>query len=637
MAITWGEVVNSKGKLGIEVTLSNNEDKITTSVTIDVYIWTRYSTKDSSNTLYFNNESSAATSALGDPVSINTTSNSSWSTSNKKKIYTYNVSYNRTKANRTVKCAAKLTGVDYIGGAMSVTASYSIPARQSYTVKYNANGGGGAPSSQTKYYGYDLTLSSTKPTRTGYIFKGWGTTSGTTTVSYSAGGTYKTNSSITLYAIWEAKTYAVTYNANSGTGAPDNQTKTYGVSLTLSSKTPSRQNYTFKGWATSSGSNTVVYNPGDSYTSNSSITLYAVWDLTYQKPTVKILSISRHSGIKNDDNGTRACITFSWSCDQSGGSNHVDSIIIYYKKSTDDDTAYATCKTVISSDDGSTLTSNIQSPITDSDIEFSISYSYTIKVVVTDSKGGSTSVTTTLPGAAFVIDFLSGGKGVSMGKPAEIENAFECAFDIYANSIIYDRFGKKVTNGFAEYSSDSAIDPNETTEQLVLTNHANNPLGSGKFSYIITVFSGDKGTSSYRAQIAIPYDSLGSMYHRYYNGSWSDWRRHRNATNDCLTSLWSGSWKTGTISVPNTENYTMFAVKNKAMAVYVPCFKYGNNIRGGTFFTNASGGTQYMSDFTATISGETWTYVQCCNRQNTAKWQNSQTKAVEVTNIYGVM
>ena len=107
--------------------------------------------------------------------------------------------------------------------------------------------------------------------------------------------------------------------------------------------------------------------------------------------------------------------------------------------------------------------------------------------------------------------------------------------------------------------------------------------------------------------------------------------------NDCLTSLWSGSWTTGTISVPNTAKYTMFAVKNKAMAVYIPCFKYGNNIRGGTFFTNASGGTQYMSDFTATISGETWTYVQCCNRQNTAKWQNSQTKAVEVTNIYGVM
>lgn len=38
-----------------------------------------------------------------------------------------------------------------------------------YTVSYNANGGSGAPSSQTKFYGSDLTLSDTVPTRSGYL------------------------------------------------------------------------------------------------------------------------------------------------------------------------------------------------------------------------------------------------------------------------------------------------------------------------------------------------------------------------------------------------------------------------------------------------------------------------------------
>lgn len=622
MAITWGEIVNSKGKLGIEVTLSNNENNITTSVTIDVYIWTRYSTKDSSNTLYFNNESSAATSALDDPVSINTTSNSSWSTSNKVKIHTYNVSYNRTKSNRTIKCAAKLTGVDYVGGAMSVTASYSIPARQSYTVKYNANGGGGAPSSQTKYYDYDLTLSSTKPTRTGYTFKGWGTTSSATTVSYSAGGTYKTNSSITLYAIWEAKTYAVTYNANSGTGAPDNQTKTYGVSLTLSSKTPSRQKYTFKGWATSSSSNTVVYNPGDSYTSNAAINLYAVWELSYKEPSVVINYYARNSA------GTSVVASIGWSCDSS---TTVKEIKYKYKKTTEDDSAYSDYKAINLGPGPTAIPMNI------GEGNLSADSSYIITFTIVDNNNHSSDSSITVPSAFFTIDFLSGGKGVAMGKAAEKQNAFECAFDIYANSIIYDRFGKKVTNGFAEYSSDSAIDPNETTEQLILTNHANNPLGSGEFSYIITVFSGDKGTSSYRAQIAIPYDSLGSMYHRYYNGSWSDWRRHRNATNDGLTSLWSGSWSSGTIIVPNTALYKMFVVKNSAQALYIPCFKYNNNVRGGTFFTNDAGSTQYMSDFSATISGNNWTYGQATARQNTKTWASTNIKGRTITDIYGVM
>ena len=42
-----------------------------------------------------------------------------------------------------------------------------------YTVSYNANGGSGAPSSQAKQYDKTLTLSSIKPTRAGYTFKGW--------------------------------------------------------------------------------------------------------------------------------------------------------------------------------------------------------------------------------------------------------------------------------------------------------------------------------------------------------------------------------------------------------------------------------------------------------------------------------
>lgn len=71
-----------------------------------------------------------------------------------------------------------------------------------YAVNFNANGGTGAPAAQTKTYGVNLTLSSTVPTRTNYIFLGWAT-SATGEVAYQPGGSYTANAAVTLYAIWQ--------------------------------------------------------------------------------------------------------------------------------------------------------------------------------------------------------------------------------------------------------------------------------------------------------------------------------------------------------------------------------------------------------------------------------------------------
>ena len=76
-----------------------------------------------------------------------------------------------------------------------------------YTVSYNANGGTGTPSSQTKTHGVTLTLSSTKPTRSGYTFLGWSTSSSATSPTYYAGGSYTGNANVTLYAVWHKHTY----------------------------------------------------------------------------------------------------------------------------------------------------------------------------------------------------------------------------------------------------------------------------------------------------------------------------------------------------------------------------------------------------------------------------------------------
>ena len=98
--------------------------------------------------------------------------------------------------------------------AVKATASVTVPAKPSYTVSYNANGGSGAPSNQTKWYGENLTLSSTVPTKTGYAFLGWSTSSTATSATYSAGGTYSSNSAATLYAVWEAQAAPITSASN---------------------------------------------------------------------------------------------------------------------------------------------------------------------------------------------------------------------------------------------------------------------------------------------------------------------------------------------------------------------------------------------------------------------------------------
>ena len=164
---------------------------------------------------------------------------------------------------------------------------YNGTETTTYTVSYNANGGSGAPSSQTKIHGVDLTLSSTRPTRTNYIFLGWATSSTATSATYSAGGTYTADESVILYAVWQYNGsitptyYTISFNANGGSGGPGYHSATYGTVITLSTSTPTRDGYTFLGWATSSTATTATYQPGDEYTVYGSRVLYAVWGVTY--------------------------------------------------------------------------------------------------------------------------------------------------------------------------------------------------------------------------------------------------------------------------------------------------------------------------------------------------------------------
>ena len=72
--------------------------------------------------------------------------------------------------------------------------------------------------------------------------------------------------------------YSVTYDVNGGTDAPATQTKYYKTDLTLKTVEPTRDDYLFIGWTTNPNATIPDYNPGDTYTKDEDVTLYALWE-----------------------------------------------------------------------------------------------------------------------------------------------------------------------------------------------------------------------------------------------------------------------------------------------------------------------------------------------------------------------
>lgn len=435
----WGSVViggnTLEGKIGIYVGV---KESTKTNVKFHVEVWfaTKYSCRDKTITLKFNsgeNVSSASTTVVtSKPINHTDDTGLGWGSKNQTQLYEYDstTGYDRRHTDRVIKFYASLSGIDMLNKTMYASTSYTILKKDSYKITFNSNGGSGAPSSQTKWHGESLTLSSTKPTKTGYTFKGWSTSSSATSAKWSAGGKYTRNESNTLYAVWQANTYTIKYNSNGGLGAPSNQTKTHNKTLILSSTKPTRTNYNFEGWSTSSTAASAKYPAGGSYTDNKAATLYAVWTLAYTKPRITNFSVSRvNQNGQNDDQGTICNVIFNWATD-----NPVTAITVSYRQATTN-ASWSDINLTASGTSGSVNQS--LSP------EFKIDNSYEIKVTVTDGDGSSYSsyATRTLPSSKFLIDFRAGGDGIAIGKAAEnsgfdvcMDTKFEKEIDIYGSN-----------------------------------------------------------------------------------------------------------------------------------------------------------------------------------------------------------
>lgn len=362
------------------------------------------------------------------------------STENVRLVSNNNKTINKTHSDQsiTLKVYINRTG-GYKGGISQNTKTITVPKKKSWTVSYNLNGGSGtAPSSQTKWYGETLKLSTTTPQRTGYTFKGWAT-SASGSVAYASGANYTSNSGATLYAVWQINTYAVTYNGNKPSGAsgsvsnlPANQTKTYGQALTLSSTKPTLAEYNFTGWNTAANGSGTAYSPLGSYTGNTALTLYAQWVRAYDLPTIDNLVVIRctyddvtdpnNPVYVDDEEGESMRIAFDWAVDVShGAQDGVATVVaVQWKKKTEANWTTMDITPSPTASSGSE-TQHIRYYATpaapDEPVPFDKDLAYDVKITVTDNHGMTTTVQTLLSTTMYIFDIAAGGLGLAIGKP----------------------------------------------------------------------------------------------------------------------------------------------------------------------------------------------------------------------------
>ena len=160
--------------------------------------------------------------------------------------------------------AWEIGGTEYpVNAPVTVTADITVkalwkdapPAHAEYTVRFNANGGGGTMADVTGVSG-SYTLPScgfTEPE--GKQFKGWSTSADGSVIS---GTTYEVSSDTTFYAIWESKEYSIIVTDGKATiGAGSEISKAaQGTTITLTANA-APDGKVFDKWVVESGNTTL--------------------------------------------------------------------------------------------------------------------------------------------------------------------------------------------------------------------------------------------------------------------------------------------------------------------------------------------------------------------------------------------
>ena len=362
---------------------------------------------------------------------------------------------------------------------------------QTYTVTYNANGGSGAPASQTKVEDETLYLSTQTPVRVGYKFVHWeASVNGIPTGTYfDPGDAYTWNNDASMRAVWATNTVTLTYHRNGPTGTTGTTKKvTYnaGTKATILAPTeafstiPTYSEYAYNPgyWATIPNGRP-AYIVGLEYLIDSDLDLYLIWNSEPKIPVLSNVEFQRcnSNGTATDD-GTYCHITGK--AEAASGStlqSYIVNVAPYYKPG---EIGMQVSEEVANGNlSGTSWT--IDLIVHSSSGYMNANSAYTISLEVTSSTGNSITVGKTILKAGYIIDCYNTGLGIALlsnatkdgiyfGQDVDaggntIENAYEVegtggSFGtVYANNIIPKNNATTMNIG----ASSSSTYPNELT------------------------------------------------------------------------------------------------------------------------------------------------------------------------------
>lgn len=422
------------------------------------------------------------------------------------------------------------------------------------TITYNANGGYNAPAAQT-FTGF-TTITKSKPSRSGYEFLGWARTSTATSVTYAPGATY-TGDSITLYAVWQRITYRITYDANGGQNPPATQTKNWGdYNFYLSSQIPTRNGYTFKGWAIKASTTAISYMPGDQYIGNANLTLFAVWSYNQFSLSLAIEVNRCNSSGTLTENGTYALVTGNYIADEG-----LDRIRIRYRRNAS--SSYTTARTITTGGTSGSIREIIGG-------SFGIEDSYEILVEISDDAGKTFSVSKNLDTLTYVLDFYAGGEGLTVGGAAT-SSGFNVVWpSTFSNRIDFEE--PIYIHGTSSF--------NDTVSMSNAKEVSLPPVISIRSVPFIEDLNGDRDPSLTVAPLPVFCDNVrvkngnyiqlgntSSSFHNFMRMNTNNqfemtWTSSYPMMGDMGTELWSGYWSPSSISrtISGASKYRMFLI-----------------------------------------------------------------------------
>ena len=137
-------------------------------------------------------------------------------------------------------------------------------------------------------------------------------------------------------------------------------------------------------------------------------------------------------------------------------------------------------------------------------------------------------------------------------------------------------------------------------------------------------------------QVAFPFDGASPSMHTrtLLDGAWTPWRLRASGA----TLLWSGSWNSGQITIPNFASYCGFILTLTGQGTTIPVYRApgSGHMRGVNGYSSATP-TIVTYHFTATVSGETLTFVACNNLSHAPSGSHGAAVNNTISGIYGVV